>query len=398
MWKKEFFAWVLLALWFCPSYLEIRAQSPEPTEEPTSAAAEAEDETSPPEENGESEIEAGEVPRQPNILHGAWRMLRESQRHLTGGEEESGPSLIGLVMMFLVVYAIVVFLVLTIWRRGHKPVFTKQRTEAVRGAGRWLCTIAYSVRRKVDARVELRLTRTEPDDLPAELAFLVDDVVRGRIGPGGEAQVDFPGLRPKSFWQRDQADVVQLGFELIQPREHPIVIHVEGRVEYTLGGASGTGGEFREVLEYEPAAVFPTSTSTATAAVDSPPSLMSSPASADPVLQPFEAPSLGSDPSALVAERAAEQANLAAERALASLDDFRQGQANLETRLNDLASRVEATGGEDSEALRKEIRAVEKRLGSDLRENIQAIMGVVDDLRGEVTSLRALVNDLAQNR
>jgi len=350
-------------------------------------------------------VEGGEAgarsPTEQSVFSDIWRVLRQQQRHLTGTKEDASLPLGGILALFLVAYVIIVFGVLTFWRRSHTPTFRQQRLEQIQGAGRWTCAIAYAIRRKVDARIELRMTKVEPEGTAAELACLVDGQIKGRISPDAAAYLDFPGLNPKSFWQKDQQEVIPLGFELIQPREHAITLHIEGRVEYSVGGRHGKGGEFRQVLEFKPAVVDGL-TGLVSSNLSKPPlqALGEEPVPfADPQVLPLAAPvsAPGLTSSTQLADRAAEASSLAAERALSSLDEFQRRRQEIDQRLKVLEAKEQgASEDREGRGRGREIKALEERLGSDLRENIQAVMEQVDDLRSEVSSLRALVSDLAQ--
>jgi hypothetical protein len=361
----------------------------------------------------EEELEGGEIeqgientPGQ-GVFLGAWRVFREQQRHLTGSKEDASLPLGGILALSLVVYLLIVFGTLTFWRRSHTPTFRQQRLEQIQGVGRWTCTIAYATRRKLDAKIELRITRVEPEGTAAELACLVDDQIKGRISPDAAAFLEFPNLKPKSFWQKDEQEVIPLGFELIQPRDHNITLHIEGRVEYSIGSRKGHGGDIRQVLEFKPAKenslLGPTAKDLRQGLAEG---LTAEPVPfVDPQVMPLAAPVSvpGLEPSTrladrAVADRAVEAANLAAERALATLDEFQRRRKELDLRMTTLEAKQKETadGGREGGVRGREIKSLEERLGSDLRENIQAVMEQVDDLRSEVASLRALVSDLAQ--
>ena len=413
MWKKWLFiVWAAVLFWSPVAQILAQEANTAAVEEET-VAAEGDEGTA-----DESEVEVGPLGdeegvesirevREEGVLSGAWRALRAQQRHLTGSQEDAGLPLGGILALFLVLYILVVLGVLTSWRRAHTPTFRAQRAEEMGGSGRWLSTIAYTVRRRVDARLELRMTGVEPEGTAAELAYLVDGQIKGRLGPGAEAHLDFPGLRPKSFWQKDQQEVIPLGFELIQPRERAITVHIEGRVEYTVGSRKGTGGELRQVLKFTPAVVGgflglkPAEGATADT-VEAP--SVDSTQFGEPAVMPLAAPvsspgtsaSATLDSSVQLADRAAESANLAAERALSNLEEFGRRREEIDRRLSALEARGESSSGGGGRGRDHEIKALEERLGADLRENIQAVMAQVDDLRSEISSLRALIGDLAQ--
>ena len=205
---------------------------------------------------------------------------------------------------------------------------------------------------------------------------------------GGEGRLTFPGLKPRNFWQKDADPHLELGFELIKPRDTPVALHLEGKITYTMGRKQGQGGELREVLEVRSATgempVSPALPMPTEEAAWELPAALGTPSPA------VSAPTLGAP---AVGDQALDEMRLVAERVGAGLQELERRQAALEERLD-----AGGGSGGDDEALRREIREVEDRLGSDLRENIQVVMDTVQDVRAEVTSLKALLNDLTHSR
>ena len=380
------FLLALCLVWLAAMPLRAQEDPAEPAAEPVveeaGLAAEGGDSGVEDEEAGEGEVGAKEG----SIFADAWQALRTSQSHL--GEGDGGSPLVGLVLIFLVVYVVVVLVVLTVWRRSHTPSFRRARFESMGDAGRWRLLLAYDIRRKLDAEIVLRIVRVEPEGTVAEVAYLVADQIRGRMSVGGEGRLTFPGLNPRNFWQKDADPHLELGFELIKPRDTPVALYLEGKITYAMGRKQGSCGELREVLEVRSATgempVSPAFSMPAEEAAWELPSGLGRPPPAAPAPPALDAPAVG--------DQALDEMRLVAERVGAGLQELERRQAALEERLG-------APGGAGSdEALRREIREVEDRLGSDLRENIQVVMDTVQDVRAEVASLKALLNDLTHSR
>lgn len=199
----------------------------------------------------EDGLEDAEEAPQRGVLTQFQRMLRTDQSHLT----EDGGSAFGIVPIItalVLIYIAIVLAVLTFWRRAKDPKFWRLRTEPMQGEGRWLVHLAYDIRRKVDTTVVLQMAKVDPPGCGAQLAYLVDGEIKGRIGEDGEAELSFKGLNPKNFWQGQQPSSLAIGFELIQPRDRKITLHLDIRSDFRIGKKTGLGGLFQELLVFEP--------------------------------------------------------------------------------------------------------------------------------------------------
>ncbi len=190
-----------------------------------------------------------------SVLSEFQRMLRTDQSHLT---EDGGGSGFGMgiaIAVLAAAYVLIVFVVLALWRRSRDPKMWRLRTETMQGEGRWSTHIAYAIRRKIDAEINLQMVKVEPAGSRVQLAYLVAGEIKGRLGEGTEAKVRFSGLKPKNFWQSDQQDSLAIEFELIQPRDRKITLHLDVRAEYRIGKKVGVAGLFQEVLTFKPSLV-----------------------------------------------------------------------------------------------------------------------------------------------
>lgn len=357
--------WILGCLFTAWVGLAQTAPSEPPTDTDTADAAD-----SPQAADGEER--AGEAPEDEatprrGVLSEFQRMLRTNQSHLTEDGAASGVGMGITVAVLAAAYVVIVLVVLAVWRRSRDPKMWRLRTETMQGEGRWSTHIAYAIRRKIDAEITLHMTHVEPAGSRVQLAYLVAGEIKGRLGEGTEAKVRFPGLKPKSFWQSDQQDNVAIEFELIQPRDRKITLHLDMRAEYRIGKKSGVAGLFQEVLTFAPSLVGK--------------SLEVLPE--DPV-PGFETPSGmsvgGLDDTGGLGYPSA--ARLGAVGTSTDLDQLRLQQGELEQRLHLMESRFlsetaqgEAAAGETapSEELERRLRHLESQL-----ESLPTALGVGD--------------------
>lgn len=306
--------------------------------------------------------------------------------------------------------------------------------------------VAYAIRRKIDAEVTLQMVKVEPAGSGVQLAYLVEGEIKGRLGEGGEAKVRFASLKPKSFWQSDQQDSIAIGFELIQPRDKKITLHLDVRAEYRIGKKSGVAGLFQEALSFAPSMVG----KTLEVLEDASPSVFETP-SGMPVgglddtggLGYPSMPAVGQvgDPAAVHQLRLQQgeleqRLHLMESRFLsesAPTDDLERRLMDLENHLESLptalgvgdlpqlkgrlqqvedqcaalrASSEPSTGSQGTAAsevsaaevaaLRREMRAAEERAANALRENLQVVVKNMKGLRHELTQLNTAVNDMMQ--
>lgn len=254
---------VVLALFLLAVATATSAQEGEPPDSQQTAQGEetgpqdpAVDASGDPAAEGDETPEGDEaVDRSANIFTPIQRFLRPGQSHLMALDDEPGwISAVAIGLGLVAAYLAIISVVLFVWRRARKPSFWKQNLEEIQGEGRWQCQVAYDIRRKVDAMLELKISQVEPSDASPQLACLVGDTIKGRIATGSTVKIGFPHLRPRNFWQGEHLERIGVGFELIQPRDRKVTIHLDCRVEYAIRKRKSTGGIFEVALEFAPTA------------------------------------------------------------------------------------------------------------------------------------------------
>lgn len=388
---------------------------------------------------GDTQTVDGAATPKRSVLSEFQRVMRTRQSHLNENDE-GGAGIGGTVAVLAVAYVAIVLAVLAFWRRARDPKVWRLRTEPVQGEGRWLTHLAYAIRRKSDVEVTLTMAKVEPAGCGVQLAYLVDDEIKGRLSEGSEGKVSFAALKPKSFWQSDQRDSFAIGFELIQPRDRKISLHLDLRTDFRIGKKRGLAGISQELLVFEPSFL---ARNRDLMADDASAAFSSGQHRLDPGgglgnllddtgglggVAPVASPGAPTTTSASQIEQLRSQQGELEQRLhllearflseSAPLEDVEHRLRVLETKLDAMPERTAGTSQETeqrlqqlesqvltgamqpadeaSTELRQEMRAAEERAAKALRENLQVVVKNMKGLRGELTQLNTAVNDMMQ--